>query len=601
MRNVLPALLVLLGALGASAPSWAYIDSTPTLGKLITDSTQISVLRVDRVSRDKQAVIFNKIADLKGTDAPAVVKHKLTDGFHPRQARAVLDWAEPGAVAVCFRRGDVCQTCVGRGWYECAAGEAPWWTMTRGKPELCYAYSGRTARLREHVTAILDGREVVVTALKFAAFEPGRGERKTSPQGWATYEAVGSGRLMRGQDWPVWRVKAGLQTPATIMSLVQDSMTGRSRFIVGDGPGGADDVGPLVDALRHEEARVRAEAADDLGLIGAATADALPALLKLSENDPEPLTRLAAARAVALIDPSNEAAVPRLVGALAGKTAGVRKKAAECLGDLGPGAASAVPDLVRAVTDPDPGVRWAAIDALGQVGAKAAAAVPVLVEALKSGDTRPAAIDALGLIGPKAQTAVPDLERLLKGEGAVRWATAAALVRVGGPGARSGVRYFLQTANPNGGKELYDAENLLVAPAAREARREMIDAVREPALRDTAVRILKDKSFVPLTKEQLADAAKFLDDPDPGVRCVAAWVVHCGRRIAGAAVNYKEVLDAQQQTLKAADPWARRQAARFLGSFGPAARAAAPALSALLEDDDEGVRKAAAEALKAVR
>jgi HEAT repeat protein len=474
--------------------------------------------------------------------------------------------------------------------------------MTRGKPELRFSYSGPTARLREHVMAILSSREVVVTALKYAAFDPGSGARKTSPQGWATYEAVGSGRLMRGKDWPVWRIKAGLKTPAITMSLVQDSLTGRSRFIVGDGPGGADDVGPPVNALRHEEARVRAEAADDFGLIGAPAADALPALLKLSESDPEPLTRLAAARAVALIDPRSEAAVPRLVAALEGKTDGVRRKAAECLGDLGPGAAAAVADLVKAVKDADPGVRWAAIDALGQIGPDAGAAVPALAGALQSGDTRPAAIDALGLIGRKAQTAVPDLERLLKGEdGAVRWATAAALVRVGGPGARAGVRYFLRTADPNGGKELYDAANLLVAPVAREARREMIDAVREPALCDTAARILKDKRFVPLTKEQLADAGKFLEDSDPGVRCVAAWVVHCGRRIAGEAVNYKEVLDAQQETLKAADPWARRQAARFLGSFGPYARDAAPALSALLEDGDEGVRNAAAEALKAVR
>ena len=177
MKRSLAALVFLLGT---AAPSRAYIDSSLTLGKLIADANNIVVLRVDKVSREKQVVVFTKVADLKGKDAPEVVKHKLTDGSHPRQARTVLDWAEPGAVAIWFRAGNVSETCIGGYWYECAASEAPWWTMTRGKPELCYTYRGSTGKLRDHVTAILDGKEVVITALKYAAFDPGKGERKTS-------------------------------------------------------------------------------------------------------------------------------------------------------------------------------------------------------------------------------------------------------------------------------------------------------------------------------------------------------------------------------------------------------------------------------------
>jgi HEAT repeat protein len=120
-------------------------------------------------------------------------------------------------------------------------------------------------------------------------------------------------------------------------------------------------------------------------------------------------------------------------------------------------------------------------------------------------------------------------------------------------------------------------------------------------LRDTAVHVLRDKNFVPMTKDQIAEASKFLQDPDPGVRSVAAWVVHCGRRIAGENVDYREIIAAQQEALKVSDPWVRLQAARFLGSFGPYAREAVPALSAVLEDRDEGVRQAAAEALKRIQ
>src|SRR5262249_12738469 len=144
MNRFLAALLIVFGT---AAPSWAYIAALPTLGKVVADSDQIMVLRVDKVSREKQVVLFTKVADLKGKAQGDEVTDKVTAGSPPRQAGTVLDWAEPGAIAVCFQRGNVSQTCIGRFWYECAAGEAGWWTMTRSKPELCYAYSGSTAKL----------------------------------------------------------------------------------------------------------------------------------------------------------------------------------------------------------------------------------------------------------------------------------------------------------------------------------------------------------------------------------------------------------------------------------------------------------------------
>src|SRR5262249_11211876 len=172
----------------------------------------------------------------------------------------------------------------------------------------------------------------------------------------------------------------------------------------------------------------------------------------------DPLIRIAAARAVAGIDPKNETALPALVEALKDKAGKVRKRAAESLGDLGSGARSAVPELIKATRDSDPTVSWSAIDALGQIGPDAAAAVPALIEAPSEASTRGADVDALALIGPKAQAAIPALEKVLAGDDLiVRWATAAALVRIGGSGARAGVRYLLSKANPDGGKELYDA------------------------------------------------------------------------------------------------------------------------------------------------
>jgi HEAT repeat protein len=522
------------------------------------------------------------------------VKHKLTDGFHPRQSRTVLDWAEPGSIAVCFQNGErTCVTCIGGYWYECAIGEVPWWTMTTGRPELSYAYRGSTVKLRDHVTAMLAGKEVVITALKDRLFTrlPGKGIVERKPDQWDAYEAVGARRLMRGKGWPVCRIKASLKMPNTIHELIRDS-----DLIVGDGPASPDDAPALVNALQHEDARIRMEAAEDLGLIGPAASATVPALLKLAEKDADPVIRVEAAKAVASIDPQNKAAIPMLVEALKHKSAKVRKQAAECLGDLGPGAKSAIAALVQAISDSDPTVSWAAIDALGQIGPGAESAVPALVEALKDASTRGAAVDALGQIGRKAQAASPALEKVLKGEDvSVRWAAASALVRIGGPGVKTGVQYLLETATRVRERNWTDATHIFIAPTGRQALPQLIDAVRNPTLRDFATEMAGEAS-VYLTKDPLADVKVFLQDEDASVRCVAAWVLHCAR-----AVEVKDVIAIQRETLKATDPWARRQAARFLGRLGPYGKDAAPALSAALEDKDEGVREAAAAALKSVQ
>jgi hypothetical protein len=310
---------------------------------------------------------------------------------------------------VCFLSGKTCVTCIGRFWYACAATDAPWWTMTAGRPELAYAYAGSTAKLRAHVQAIVAGREVVVTALKFRVIRPGPGTDHVWEH-WDAVEAVGSRRLMRGKDWPLWRLKASLQTPNLIHELMRIP-----HLLVGDGPAGPGDVPALIKALQLDEANARIDAAETLGETGPVAAAALTSLRTLAEHDADPLVRVAAAKAVGALDPKNDKAVPRLVEALKDKERKVRKRAAESLGDLGPAAGPAVAPLIRAAKDSDPTVRWAALDALGQIGPAAEPAVPALVAALDDAATRAAAIDALGQIGATARAAAPALEKILKG------------------------------------------------------------------------------------------------------------------------------------------------------------------------------------------
>src|SRR5439155_16658064 len=110
MKRLLCPFLALL-ALPGQTP--AYIDAPPTLGRLVQyDATYIVVMQVEKVSKEKQAIIYKKVADLKGKyPADRIKQHvsrRITDtpgpeeNARPRGAKSILEWAEPGKLAVFF-------------------------------------------------------------------------------------------------------------------------------------------------------------------------------------------------------------------------------------------------------------------------------------------------------------------------------------------------------------------------------------------------------------------------------------------------------------------------------------------------------------------
>jgi HEAT repeat protein len=581
----LPLLLVIAFSLPTSAHG--YIEGgTPTLGKLANDAVHIVVLQVDKVSREKRAILFNKIADLKGKDPQAQVKHQITDGIHQGQAHTILEWADPGKVAVCFHNGKVCQTCIGIYWYECSVTQAPWWIMTAGKPELAYAYRGSAAKLRDHVTRILTGREAIITALKY----DGR-------QRWESFEAVCSGRPMRGKEWPLWRIRAGLNMPATYHTLTLQQ-------VVGAGAAAPNDVPGLLEALRHDQANIHIEAAQDLALTDPPALAAIPALLAAC-RDPDPRVRVAAAEAVASIDPNNWDALHLLVRSLRDEAVPVRKAAASSLGNLGPEARAALADLVRSLQDKDPSVRWAAADALGQIGDGAAPAVAALTAALSDKAIRPAVIHALGQIGPRSQAAAPALAQILKeDDAAARWTVASALVRIGGPELPNSVHTLWQIASRDktGRRGLYEAANVVCASHHAEMLRVLLQAARDPDARELTAAMYFGESlrrlFLSHGKDDLPALKKCLQDPDPAIRSLTAVVLVQARQLA-----VEDHVAIQVQSLKAADPWVRRIGAQLVARVAvnpdsPEVLDALATLTVALKDSDAGVRAAAAEALK---
>ena len=99
--------VVLGGCLVSTKRAEAYVELPYTLGRVILESTSISVLRVEKVDKEKNLILFRKVQDLKGTLAGETTKHNIgRGGFHEREWKAIMDWAEPGKTAVFFNNAE---------------------------------------------------------------------------------------------------------------------------------------------------------------------------------------------------------------------------------------------------------------------------------------------------------------------------------------------------------------------------------------------------------------------------------------------------------------------------------------------------------------
>jgi HEAT repeat protein len=554
MRSlILQRLFVTFLALGAMGlPAQGYIDVSPTLGRLINQSSHIVVLRVEKVNLEKRAILFQKVADLKGQSPNEPIKHQITAGLHPREPATILEWLEPGQIAISFQNGKTAEVCIGDYWYECYAGPDGWWIMNCGQAQLCFAFKGPVTKLKGHVETILAGKEAVVTAVKYGADDAY----------WRACKKVIAMRdVPQGNRFPICRFKASLTMPGFIYELYRDP-----KFVAETGAAGVNDVPALMSGLQEPDWPARLEAAQTLGLIGPAAKEAVPALRKALQ-DSKPAVRIRVAEALTAIDPSQREAITVLVELLKSPEDRIRKGAADALGNAGIDAETAVPSLTAALGDPDAKVRWAAADALGRFGPEASAASTALMKALQDSEStvRSAAIDALGSIGPRAKAALPVLNPLLQdGDKLVRAAAAAALFRIDRRKAQATIPIFIQ--------ELRETDTRSRWHALTHLRKMMPEA--------------KEAVPVPL----LIDA---LDDLDFGVRGMAATVLGDIGPKAQAAVP------ALSKALQSNDVWVRGSAALALVSImGTKATMAVPVLVDGLLDEDQDVR---ADSLRALQ
>ena len=331
-----------------SRPRRGPIDASPTLGRVVKESTNIVVLRVEKVSKEKGGIIYSKVEDLKGKYPAGEFKHQLTGGWHPGEAKLVLDWASRAGSPCASSTASRPWSCIDNYWYGATAAEPPWWVMTSGEARLGYAYAGRRTELRGHLTAMFAGKEVVIPVVQFHADR----QKVYRQRDIADFKNV-----FRGRDCPICRIKASLK-----MSDSPDGSQAR-----GAGPAGPEDVPALLKALEQKDGQGpggRRRAAGPGRPARQGRTSGPPPRRRRTQNG---LVRVKAADAVARIDPKDQAAVPVLIEALKDKSGKARRAAAEVLGDIGAGAAAAVPALVAALKDADEDVRWAAAEALRDV------------------------------------------------------------------------------------------------------------------------------------------------------------------------------------------------------------------------------------------
>ena len=134
----------------------AYIEQAYTLGRVIQEATSISVLRVEKVDKERNLILFRKVQDLKGTLPGETTKHNIgRGGFHEREWKAIMDWAEPGKTAVFFHNGGASETCIGTWWYQ-AYGGGQNWNHSHAEPFLLRSFAGNADKL-----ASIDRKSVV--------------------------------------------------------------------------------------------------------------------------------------------------------------------------------------------------------------------------------------------------------------------------------------------------------------------------------------------------------------------------------------------------------------------------------------------------------
>lgn len=168
MRPLTRLTIVLSGIatlFGLTQASLAYVEAPMSLGAIVQQSTNIVLMRVESVDKEKNLIIYRKVRDVKGKHPTDVIKHNIgRGGLRPNEWKPQMDWAEPGKTAVFFYQGGASETCIGTWWYQAYAG-GEWWNHSHAEPFLLRSFAGNPDKLASIVDQMLQGQEVAAPCM----------------------------------------------------------------------------------------------------------------------------------------------------------------------------------------------------------------------------------------------------------------------------------------------------------------------------------------------------------------------------------------------------------------------------------------------------
>lgn len=380
----------------------------------------------------------------------------------------------------------------------------------------------------------------------------------------------------------------------------------------------------LTTALKDENPQVRAYAAYALGRLEDNRPDVAEAMSNML-TDEDIMVRRAALRALRqmklprevsiplfaktlthadqagvmgafqVITESGDKAVPFLVDALGHPKAAYW--ATMILAEMGPVAKPAVPALTKLVTSSEPEMRLQACMALGAIGAEGKAALPALVKTLSSdplAGVRYAAAYAIGGIGVRDEAAIAALRKASQTDDKfLRIVAAAALARTlpdDKTEVTTAVKLLLEGLKSDSvqvrqasTRALFELKGVsdIVGPALITALKDSDPAVANDSLRALA-------AMGPPIVPQLVPLLKDKDLRRPAAAVLASF----GPAAKAAVPALVALLDDPNL-----EPPARRDVQFALGQIGPEAASAVPALVKALDSDQERVRNSAMFAL----
>ncbi len=143
----------------------AYVEAPMSLGAIVQQSTNIVLMRVESVDKEKNLIIYRKVRDVKGKHPTDVIKHNIgRGGLRPNEWKPQMDWAEPGKTAMFFYQGGASETCIGSWWYQAYAG-GEWWNHSHAEPFLLRSFAGNPDKLASIVDLMLQGQEAAAPCM----------------------------------------------------------------------------------------------------------------------------------------------------------------------------------------------------------------------------------------------------------------------------------------------------------------------------------------------------------------------------------------------------------------------------------------------------